>query len=202
MSIVDALLSVSRELVQLFPRIALSLLLIMLFIVVIKGVNRLIRWLLKVSDLEGFLNRYSASFLMTPITQVFIVLSDLGLIMLLSAILLNVFMPAGGDVYNLYVSYLGRVGSVAFLSIIFIFGISSVMSLVKLEDKVKGMIMLISLLMVFAVLIDLTNLGGEIKAGLVWGISLGIGITIGVFSIWFFFKESIDSLCGRRQSSE
>lgn len=198
MSLADALLSISQELIQLFPKIALSILLIMLFLLIIKGVNKLIRWLLKVSDVEGFLGRYSASFLMTPITQVFIVLSDLGLIMLLSAILLNVFLPAGSEAYNLYVSYLGRIGSVAFLAIIFVFGISSVMSLVKLEDKVKGMIMLISLLMVFAVLIDLTNLGGEIKAGLVWGISLGIGITIGVFSIWFFFKESIDSLCGRR----
>ncbi|MGC9020528.1 MAG: hypothetical protein ACP5KE_04905 [Candidatus Methanodesulfokora sp.] len=198
MSLADALLSISQELIQLFPKIALSILLIMLFLLIIKGVNRLIRWLLKVSDVEGFLGRYSASFLMTPITQVFIVLSDLGLIMLLSAILLNVFLPAGSEAYNLYVSYLGRIGSVAFLAIIFVFGISSVMSLVKLEDKVKGMIMLISLLMIFAVLIDLTNLGGEIKAGLVWGISLGVGITIGVFSIWFFFKESIDSLCRGR----
>ncbi|PNV78057.1 MAG: hypothetical protein C0200_03025 [Thermoproteota archaeon] len=191
-------MSISQELIQLFPKIALSILLIMLFLLIIKGVNRLIRWLLKVSDVEGFLGRYSASFLMTPITQVFIVLSDLGLIMLLSAILLSVFLPAGSEAYNLYVSYLGRIGSVAFLAIIFVFGISSVMSLVKLEDKVKGMIMLISLLMIFAVLIDLTNLGGEIKAGLVWGISLGVGITIGVFSIWFFFKESIDSLCRGR----
>ncbi|MGC9103879.1 MAG: hypothetical protein ACP5JF_03690 [Candidatus Methanodesulfokora sp.] len=198
MSLADALLSISQELIQLFPKIALSILLIMLFLLIIKGVNRLIRWLLKVSDVEGFLGRYSASFLMTPITQVFIVLSDLGLIMLLSAILLSVFLPAGSEAYNLYVSYLGRIGSVAFLAIIFVFGISSVMSLVKLEDKVKGMIMLISLLMIFAVLIDLTNLGGEIKAGLVWGISLGVGITIGVFSIWFFFKESIDSLCRGR----
>jgi hypothetical protein len=200
MNILDALLSVSRELVQLFPKIALSILLIMLFLVIIKGINKLIRWLLKVSDVEGLLGRYSASFLISPITQVFIVLSDLGLIILLSAILLNVFLPTGSDVYNLYVSYLGRVGSVAFLTIIFVFGISSVMSLVRLEDKVKSMVMLISLLMVFAVLIDLTNLGGEIKAGLVWGISLGIGITIGVFSVWFFFKESIDSLCGKRQA--
>ncbi|MGB9630739.1 MAG: hypothetical protein ACPL09_02000, partial [Candidatus Methanodesulfokora sp.] len=160
MSLADALLSISQELIQLFPKIALSILLIMLFLLIIKGVNRLIRWLLKVSDVEGFLGRYSASFLMTPITQVFIVLSDLGLIMLLSAILLSVFLPAGSEAYNLYVSYLGRIGSVAFLAIIFVFGISSVMSLVKLEDKVKGMIMLISLLMIFAVLIDLTNLGG------------------------------------------
>ncbi len=200
MDIARAFELVLADMISLFPKVAISIMLFVLFMALVKVMNSAIRWLLKVAEIEELLKRYQASSLYPLIKRAFIVLVDLGLLFLLSAILLNIFIPSSNPNYHLYASYLSKVMSVTFLITVFIFGISSVTTLVKMENKAKGLVLMVSLLLVLAVIIDLTTLSDEVKAGLVSGISLGVGITIGVFSVWFFFKDSIEALCKRYQA--
>ncbi len=191
---------VLADMISLLPRVAISIMLFVFFIALVKMMNSAILWLLRVAEVEELLRRYQAASLYSLIKRAFIVLVDLGLFFLFSAILLNIFIPASNPSYHLYASYLSKVMSVTFLITVFIFGISSITTLVKMENKAKGLVLMVSLLLVLAVIIDLTTLSSEVKAGLVSGISLGVGITIGVFSVWFFFKDSIEALCKRYQT--
>lgn len=49
------------------------------------------------------------------------------------------------------------------------------------------------MLLVTAMLIDVTALSNEIKQALATGLSIGVGVTIGAFAIWFFFHEYLDA---------
>jgi len=49
--------------------------------------------------------------------------------------------------------------------------------------------MLLTFLITTVLIIDVTALSSEVKAALTWGLSLGIGLSIGVFTVWYFFGD-------------
>ncbi len=79
--------------------------------------------------------------------------------------------------------------SVIFLIAIVFVAVSRISEKVAVEGKMKGFMTLMTLFIVLVLLIDVTNLTPEIKSALAWGLSMGIGISMGVFTAWFFFHD-------------
>ena len=43
-------------------------------------------------------------------------------------------------------------------------------------------------------LVDVTALSEQVKNALITGLSIGVGISVGVFAVWFFFHDYLDKL--------
>jgi hypothetical protein len=56
----------------------------------------------------------------------------------------------------------------------------------------RGYVIFLLLILVTMMVIDLTALSTSTKHALEQGLSIGLGIAVGLFALWFFFHEYID----------
>jgi len=61
----------------------------------------------------------------------------------------------------------------------------------RIERGLRGFMFLLAFLIALVLIVDITTLSPELKRSLAWGLSLGIGLSIGVFTAWYFFGEAI-----------
>jgi hypothetical protein len=180
-----------RETINLFPKVALVILIFAISFVLIKYVNRLMKWLVKISRVEEFVRSILPGGLRIPLSYIFSILANSGILITATALAVRVFVPEYTQLYGMALDYLARVASVIVISLIFIFGLDALVRSVKLEKKMDSFLLMISFLLILAVLIDLTALSAETKSALDFGISIGMGLAIGVFAVWLFFSEHI-----------
>jgi hypothetical protein len=180
-----------RETINLFPKVALVVLIFAISFVLIKYVNRLMKWLVKISRVEEFVGSILPGGLRIPLSYIFSILANSGILITATALAVRVFVPEYTQLYRMALDYLARVASVIVISLIFIFGLDALVRSVKLEKKMDSFLLMISFLLILAVLIDLTALSAETKSALDFGISIGMGLAIGAFAVWLFFSEHI-----------
>jgi len=68
---------------------------------------------------------------------------------------------------------------------------NAVIGRIKADPRLKAYPLVIIMLLVTAMLMDITALSEEIKRLLAMRLPIGIGIAIGAFAAWFFFSSSI-----------
>ncbi len=187
-SIKQFLLSVA----SVTPKILTSVLIFLVALVAIKYINKLIVFVMERSKLEDFVHKVTGTSI--PLTKIFIIITDIGVILVAIAGILNIIAPEMVPVYRQGLDYFARLASVVVLSVVSILGLNAIISLVKLEEKIKSFVILITFLLIFAFLTDLTALSNVVKNAIVSGISIGIGIAIGAFAIWFLFGEYIEQI--------
>jgi len=180
-----------RETISLFPKVALAVLIFAISFVLIKYVNRLVKWLIKISRVEEFVGSILPGGLRIPLSYIFSILANSGILITATALAVRVFVPEYTQLYRMALDYLARVASVIIISLIFIFGLDALVRSVRLERKMDSFLLMISFLLILAVLIDLTALSVETKSALDFGISIGMGLAIGAFAVWLFFSEHI-----------
>jgi len=56
----------------------------------------------------------------------------------------------------------------------------------------RGYFLFLLLLIMTVMIVDLTSLSEPAKRALEQGLSIGVGIAIGVFAVWFFFHQYLD----------
>jgi len=183
------------NLINTAPKILTSVLIFLVALVSIKYVNRLITFIMDRTKFEEFVYKITGT--QIPLTKMFIIITDIGIVLVAIAGVLNVVAPDLVVVYRQGLDYFARLASVIVLSIVSILGLNAIISFIRIEEKIKSFVVLIAFLMIFAFLIDLTALSNVVKNAIVSGISIGIGVAIGAFAIWFLFGEYIERVVRR-----
>ncbi len=200
-TIIETFENVLREvllgLARAIPKILLSILIIVISIIVIKYINKLITFVIEKTKFEDYVRRHLSTSI--PITKLFIIIADIGIILVAIAGILNIVAPDLVPVYRQGLEYFSRLVSVILLSLVSVIGLNAIIGLIKIEEKIRSFIVLIVFLLIFAFLVDLTALSNTVKAAIVNGISIGIGIAIGAFAVWFLFSEYIERLVKRHE---
>jgi len=189
----EVLLGIARAI----PKILLSILIIVISLVVIKYINKLITFVIEKTRFEEYVRKHLSTSI--PLTKLFIMIADIGIILVAIAGVLNIVAPELVPVYRQGLEYFSRLVSVILLSLVSVIGLNAIISLIKIEEKIRSFIVLIVFLLIFAFLVDLTALSNTVKAAIVSGISIGIGIAIGAFAIWFLFGEYVERLVKSRE---
>ncbi len=186
--------------VKTIPKILISVFIVVIALVSIKYINKLITFVIQRTKFEEFLHKYTGANI--PITKILILVTDIGIALVAVAGILNVVAPDLIPVYKQGLDYFARLVSVVFLSLVSILGLNTIISFIRLEEKIKSFVVLIVFLLIFAFLVDLTALSTAVKAAIVNGISVGVGIAIGAFAIWFLFGEYIERVLESRERRE
>ncbi|MGQ9782270.1 MAG: hypothetical protein ACUVQ8_08565 [Nitrososphaeria archaeon] len=194
--------TILHEILVLFPRIALVILIFAVSLILMKFVNRFIKWLVKTSKLEDLIKEFLPGGPRIPLSYIFSILADVGVAVTATAITVRIFVPEYTELYRQALDYLARVASVVVIALFFILGIDAFVKAVKLEKKMDSFLLMFAFLLILTVLVDLTALSTETKTALDMGIALGMGLTIGAFAFWLFFSDHLDSLIKRRSAEK
>ncbi len=190
-----------RDLVSIIPSILLALAIIAIYMGIAILLNRIIRRVFKLFKVDELVKPLIKQ-VPFSLTNLVVVLVDIGLgILALYSIVLTLF-PEQVHTTTLIVSYAARVASVVFLVLFVFIALEAVVERIRMEAKMRGFILLLILFLSLVPILDITALSHEVKTALAWGISIGIGLAIGVFAAWFFFHEILESLIETRKTKK
>jgi len=185
------------DLVNAIPSILLALAIAIVYVGLAILLNRVIRGIFKVFHIDEFLKPFirQAPF---SFTSLVITLVDVGLAMLAIYSIVLIVFPGQLHLTSLVVQYATRVVSVVFLILFIFMALEAIVERIRVEAKMRGFILFLILLLSFVPILDITALSSEVKSALAWGVSIGVGLAIGVFAAWFFFHEILESMTKRK----
>jgi len=187
----EALRLALRDLVEIIPDIFIALAIIAVYLAIAIILTRLVKKLFIVFKVDELLKPILKHTYFS-VTNLVLVLMNIGLALIaLYSIVLTLF-PAQVHTTTMIINYAARVASVIFLIFFIFIALNSVVERIRMEAKLRGFILLVTLFMTIVPLLDVTALSQEVKTALAWGISIGIGLAIGVFAAWYFFHEILE----------
>jgi len=191
----DAFRQIAQEVVFIMPKIFVMLVILAITFLVIKILNISLRKILSFAELDKMVKKLAGFSLPFSISNLLIFLADLGVVLISLYAIVNLFLEAQYlPLVTEAISYGARVISIVVLAIFLfsIFGI--VISRIRVETRLRGYTLFIILLLVTAMLVDVTALSEPVKNALITGLSIGVGISVGVFAVWFFFHDYLDEM--------
>ncbi len=186
MSLVDVVRQVLRDVSSVMPLVALSVLLLLVFFVVIRIMNNVVRFLVEKSRIEEFVEE-NIGRLPISIKAVSILLVDVGLALLWLGLYIQLVVPQDMRTYLIDAS--SRIASVITIGIVGVLGFESIVRILKRGDRYRGFVTFAMYLMGLVLLIELSGISSETKLVLSAGLSFGLGLLIGSFALWYFFFE-------------
>ena len=183
----EALRRTLSEVANLLPKIAISIVIVLIFFVIALVVTKIVKKVLGIIKLEDLVKPYIRYAI--PIDTIILALINLGIALIAAHTVVLMVYPEAIDFVMTVSGYVGKVASVAFLIVFVFLVIDAVVERIKIERGLRGFMMLLTFLITTVLIIDVTALSSEVKAALTWGLSLGIGLSIGVFTVWYFFGE-------------
>jgi hypothetical protein len=188
MNLQEAVIMALKDVEALIPKIVVSVILVCLFFVLGYIVNRTLSKIFDVVKIDE-LFKPLAKHINLSFSSLILAIVNVGIALTALYTISSVAFPEGIKYVNTALDYFGRVLSVIFLIAIVFVAVSRISEKVAVEGKMKGFMTLMTLFIVLVLLIDVTNLTPEIKSALAWGLSIGVGISMGVFTVWFFFHD-------------
>jgi len=182
-----------RELLEATPAILVSILIMAAVLVVARLANGLVRKLMRSVGLDEVLERAVGR---SPISleALVVLMLDVGFVLLGTTIIVTLFAPAYVETYHAWVGFILRVLSAIALTVTTFFWIEALVNRIRAESKIRAFAGLVAFLLIMAFVIDVTALSESVKSSLVFGIALGMGLSIGVFALWYFMREYFDKL--------
>jgi hypothetical protein len=189
----QVLQQIATDLVTFLPRIVLAVIVLALTFVILKLLNKVLLRALKLVGFDELFRKLAQAELPFSINSLIVALADVGLILLALFGIADLFLePQGTVLLREALGYGARVVSVI-AAVIFTFVIFSVLIVrVRIESRMRGYVIFILLILITAMILDLTALSDSTKQALESGLSLGLGIAVGVFAVWFFFHDYLD----------
>lgn len=175
-----------EDVARVLPDLLLAIAVAMVFFVVGLVLVRLIRKFLAVLRIEEMIRPYMKYGI--PVNTIITALVAVGLALLAVHIIALILCPGAIGIVESTSRYVGRIVSVAFLVIFTFMVIDAAVERIRMERGLRGFMTLLTFLITTILIIDITSLSTEVKQALAWGLSLGIGISIGVFTAWYFFS--------------
>ena len=191
---------ISREILYLMPKLLIAILMIVTAFIILRFVGSGVRKLLSMADVDGMIKRYSGIELPISFNSIILSLLYIGVALALIYGFINLFL---GEAYietaTSVMIYGARVISVIVLAILLFTASSAVIEKIKVESRMKGYLFFIVMLLLTAMLIDITALSEPVKHSLYTGLAIGIGASLAVFSVWFFFHEYFDKMLEKKR---
>jgi hypothetical protein len=189
----QVLQQIATDLVTFLPRIVLAVIVLALTFAILKLLNKVLLRALKLVGFDELFRKLAQAELPFSINSLIVALADVGLILLALFGIADLFLePQGTVLLREALGYGARVVSVI-AAVIFTFVIFSVLIVrVRIESRMRGYVIFILLILITAMILDLTALSDSTKQALESGLSLGLGIAVGVFAVWFFFHDYLD----------
>jgi len=190
-----------RDLVNVVPSILLALVIIAIYIGLAILLNRIVRRVFKLFRVDELVKPLIRQ---TPfsLTSLVVVLIDIGLAILALYSIVLILFPEQVHTTTVIVYYVARVASVVFLILFVFIALEAIAERIRMEAKMRGFILFLLLFLSLVPILDITALSHEVKTALAWGISIGIGLAIGVFATWFFFHEILESMVRAKKGRE
>jgi hypothetical protein len=198
----EALALALRSIVRVLPKVTASLIvaiiLIIISVIVIKVVSRLLRASGIDTILAPYFKKYNVPFTVTSLINSILALGLL-LVVLYSSII------AGFPEYKNYavetIDIIARVASVFYMIILVYVALNYVTDKLRMESGLGGYMALIIFNIVLILLIDVTALSPVVKQALSWGLSLGLGLSVAVFTAWYFFGQESPMRSRRKEGN-
>jgi len=191
---------ISKEILYLTPKLLIAILMIVMAFIILRFVGSGVRKLLSMADIDGMIKRYSGIELPISFNSIILSLLYIGVVLVLIYGFINLFL---GEAYietaTSVMIYGARVISVIVLAILLFTAFSAVIEKIRVESRMKGYLFFIVMLLLTAMLIDITALSEPVKQSLYIGLAIGIGASLAVFSVWFFFHEYFDKMLERKR---
>lgn len=198
---VKALRQVAMEVAALLPKIALAIVVLAAAALTIKLLNKVFGRILGLVDLDGAFKKLARVELPFSLTSIIILLMDVGVALVALLGIAGLFLnPQQMELVKGLLGYAARIASVIVVTILTFMMFNALVDRIRVETRMRGYVLLILLIIVTVMIVDLTALEASTKRALVEGLSMGLGIAIGVFAAWFFFREYLDRLTGVKPS--
>lgn len=191
----EILAQIATETVRLIPKIFIALIIVALTFLVIKVLNFSFRKLLKLAKLDTMFKQLSGFSLPFSLDGLITFLADLGVALISLYAIVNLFLGAQYlQLMNEGLYYGARVVSIVVIAIFVLAIFNALIGRIRVETRLRSYALFIVLLLITAMLVDITALSDPVKNALITGLSVGVGISIGVFAIWFFFHDYLDKM--------
>lgn len=200
--LMSTLSQMAQDIVLLMPKILVTLIVFVLAFFIIKILNISLRKILKFVELDKIVAKLEGFAFPFSLDSIIIFLVDLGIALISFYLVTGLFL---GSQYIQTVTevlqYGARIVSILVVAI-FLFSIFGVVIYkIRVETRLRGYIWFIIILLITAMMIDITALSDPVKNALITGLSIGVGISLGVFSIWFFFHDYLDKIIKTRNDT-
>lgn len=190
---IKALQQIVEDIVVLFPKIILAIITFIIMIIIIKLSNKFFKTILKFTDLDEIFKKFMKFQLPFSLNKLTILLIDIGIVLIALFVIAGfILSPEQIELMKEVFNYIARIASVVFVTILAFIMFNTLIERVSIESRMRGYIIFIILILITMMIIDLTAFSTVTKEALVNGLSIGLGIAIGVFAIWFFFHDYLD----------
>jgi hypothetical protein len=195
----DILYEVLRSTVRLIPYVVVAVGIILLSILLAKLINKAIRWVVRVSNLEDLVKELVPGGLRFSVATITIMIADIGIALLAITMIIRVFALATSGTYTELITYVTRVTSVVIMLLILMLALDILSKAVVFEKKVESLLFILMFFFGLSMIVDLTGLSPEIRSSLGWGIAIGVGLSLGIFTLWFLFSDVLEKRCSKTQ---
>ena len=199
----EALRLALRDLASLVPRLAASVIAGAVLVLVSVLIVRLVSRLLRVSRIDELLDpvfeKYGVPFSFSSLVNGLLVFV-LTLLTLYASIVAG--FPEYSGVAAEIVTVTGRIASVFVMILLVYVIINYVTEKLRMERGLRGFMALVLFNISLILLVDVTALSPVVKQALAWGLSLGLGLSIAVFTAWYFFGRPTEKPMTRRRDEE
>ncbi len=199
----EALRLALRDLASLVPRLAASVITGAVLVLVSVLIVRLVSRLLRVSRIDELLDpvfeKYGVPFSFSSLVNGL-------LVFVLTLLTLYVSIVAGFPEYSgvaaEIVTVTGRIASVFVMILLVYVIINYVTEKLRMERGLRGFMALVLFNISLILLVDVTALSPVVKQALAWGLSLGLGLSIAVFTAWYFFGRPVEKPAAKNRGEE
>ncbi len=200
--IIPQILLALQDIVSALPKVLLATVIMLATFIIIKLVNRAVKWLVFTGRLEDVIREIVPGGTRIPLATLFSILADAAIIVASTATVIRLYVPEGTHLYQELVSYLARAGSVAVLALLALVVVDAVVKSIRLERKTERFFVMLTSLLLVILVVDLAALSNEVKMALTAGLALGVGLLVGVFSLWAFFGDYIEEALASLRSNK
>ncbi|MEM4427699.1 MAG: hypothetical protein QW036_02990, partial [Zestosphaera sp.] len=123
--------------------------------------------------------------------------ADMGIALLAITMIIRVLALATSDTYVELVTYVTRVVSVVIMLLVLMVALDILSKTVVFEKKVESLLFILLFFFGLSMIIDLTGLSPEMKSSLGWGVAIGVGLSLGIFTLWLLFSDMLEKRCSQ-----
>ncbi|MEM1703449.1 MAG: hypothetical protein QXQ31_05290, partial [Zestosphaera sp.] len=153
--------------------------------------------IVRVGNLEDLVKEVIPGGLRFSVATITIMIADMGIALLAITMIIRVLALATSNTYVELVTYVTRVVSVVIMLLVLMVALDILSKTVVFEKKVESLLFILLFFFGLSMIIDLTGLSPEMKSSLGWGVAIGVGLSLGIFTLWLLFSDMLEKRCSQ-----
>lgn len=190
--LLEILGTIIAEVTAVAPRVFFALLALAALAAVGKLVHALLARALESAKVDEELAKLVGGPPPVSPSRAIVAAADLGIVTIGVLLTINILVPEEFRSTLLEgLVTVGKIVSVLAIALVVLAVFYFLVERVRVEAKLRSYLLFISFLILTMLLVDVSALSPEVKAALVSGLAQGVGLSIAVFAVWFFFGDQI-----------